>query len=110
MYISKLELNERNLSVRNDLGNIHGLHQTIMKAFPDVQKENENEDENSKVRANWEILFRMEPDSNIILVQSGDEVTPDWDRLPNGYLLDRQIKPFDIQPDYFKSGKFILAK
>ena len=97
MYISKLELNERNLSVRTDLGNIHKLHQRIMQAFPDIEQD--------KVRADWDILFRMEPDSNVVLVQSGDEVKPDWDRLPEGYLLDRQIKPFDLQSDHFRSGK-----
>jgi CRISPR system Cascade subunit CasE len=97
MYISKLELNERDRSVRNDLGNIHKLHQRIMQAFPDIQQE--------KVRTNWEILFRIEPDSNIVLVQSGDEIKPDWNKLPDGYLLDRQITSFTIHPDNLRSGK-----
>jgi CRISPR system Cascade subunit CasE len=97
VYISKLELNERDRSVRHDLSNIHHLHQRIMQAFPDVEQ--------NKVRADWDILFRLEPDSNIVLVQSGDEVLPDWNRLPNGYLLDRKIVPFVIHSDNLQSGK-----
>ena len=97
MYISKLELNERDRSVRHDLSNIHHLHQRIMQAFPDVEQD--------KVRTDWDILFRMEPGSNIILVQSGDDVVPDWDRLPDGYLLNRKIVPLTIHPDNLQSGK-----
>jgi CRISPR system Cascade subunit CasE len=97
VYISRLELNERDRSVRNDLGNIHKLHQRIMQAFPDIQQD--------KVRMDWEILFRLEPDSNIMLVQSGAEVKPDWDKLPDRYLLDRKIASFTIHPDNLQSGK-----
>lgn len=77
MYLSKLVLNERDRTVQRDLSNAHALHQRIMQAFPDEQQENS--------RANWNILFRQEPDSSIVLVQSG--VEPNWMHLSNNYLI-----------------------
>jgi CRISPR system Cascade subunit CasE len=84
MYLSQLILNDRNPQVRRHLSNIHDLHRGIMLAFPDEQRD--------QPRADWNVLFRLEPDSNILLVQS--ELEPDWGRLPNEYLIDRHSKPF----------------
>jgi CRISPR system Cascade subunit CasE len=87
MYLSKLELNGRDRSVQKDLSNAHALHQRIMQAFPNEQRE--------KSRADWQVLFRQEPDSDVILVQSGIE--PDWTQLPPTYLTTHAIKPFELQ-------------
>jgi CRISPR system Cascade subunit CasE len=89
MYLSKLVLNERERKVRFDLSNAHDLHRTIMQAFPDEQRHNP--------RADWNILFRQEPDTNIVLVQSTAEEAPDWSKLPTKYLIDSDIKPFQLQ-------------
>lgn len=77
MYLSKLVLNERDRFVQRDLSNAHALHQRIMQAFPDEQQENS--------RANWNVLFRQEPDSSIVLVQSSIE--PNWTHLSTRYLM-----------------------
>jgi CRISPR system Cascade subunit CasE len=96
MYLSKLILNERDRKVRADLGNAHNMHRSIMQAFPDEQRE--------KSRADWNILFRQEPDSNVILVQSDAEVEPDWSQLPQGYLVRAaDVKPFNLQANHIKS-------
>jgi len=76
MYLSKLVLNERDRTVQRDLSNAHTLHQRIMQAFPDEQRHNP--------RADWEVLFRQEPDSSIVLVQS--RIEANWTHLPTHYL------------------------
>jgi CRISPR system Cascade subunit CasE len=91
MYLSQLILNDRNPKVRRHLSNIHDLHRGIMLAFPDEQRE--------QARADWHVLFRLEPDSNILLVQSAIE--PDWGRLPNEYLIDRHSKLFAPEVSQF---------
>jgi CRISPR system Cascade subunit CasE len=98
MHLSKLILNERDRKVRADLSNAHNMHRSIMQAFPDEQRE--------KSRADWNILFRQEPDSNVILVQSDAEVEPDWSQLPQGYLVrPADVKPFNLQANHIKSGQ-----
>lgn len=97
MYLSKLVLNERDRKVRSDLGNAHNLHRSIMQAFPDENRENS--------RAEWNILFRQEPDSEVILVQSDADAEPDWTQLPQGYLAKHVTKTFDLQASQLKPGQ-----
>lgn len=100
MYLSKLVLNERDRTVQRDLSNAHALHQRIMQAFPDEQRD--------QPRADWHVLFRQEPDSSTVLVQSGIE--PNWNHLPPNYLSDRMgmplgVKPFDLEPSQLELGR-----
>lgn len=95
MYLSQLVLNERDRSVQWDLGNTHTLHQRIMQAFPDEQRD--------RSRADWNVLFRQEITSNVILVQSCLE--PDWSQLPQGYLTNHSIKSFDPQANQLEAGR-----
>lgn len=101
MYLSKLVLNERDRKVRADISNAHNLHRSIMQAFPDEDRDNP--------RADWNVLFRQESDSNIILVQSNSqtEIKPDWTQLPPDYLIDHHIKPFELQPQQFCLGQLL---
>uniref|UniRef100_B8HWH7 CRISPR-associated protein, Cse3 family n=1 Tax=Cyanothece sp. (strain PCC 7425 / ATCC 29141) TaxID=395961 RepID=B8HWH7_CYAP4 len=91
MYLSKLVLNERDRTVQRDLSNVHALHQRIMQAFPDEQRENP--------RADWNVLFRQEPDISIVLVQS--EIEPNWTHLSYNYLL---------QPPQLTSVNFVTSR
>ncbi len=84
MYLSKLVFNPRNPQVYRDLSNAHALHQRVMQGFPDEQS--------SQPRADWNILFRQEPGSQILLVQS--DIAPDWERLPAGYLEKKSDTKF----------------
>lgn len=97
MYLSKLILNDRDRQVRHDLGNIHNLHRSIMKAFPDVKPLPEGKQK--QVRADWQILFRLEPDSNILLVQS--DLEPDWNKLSLTYFTQKHCKPFQPEASQF---------
>lgn len=97
MYLSKLVLNESNLAVQRDLSNAHALHQRIMQGFPDENR--------AMPRADWNVLFRHEPDSNVILVQS--TVEPDWSRLASDYLLTYDTKPFNPASSHFQIGKVL---
>jgi CRISPR system Cascade subunit CasE len=103
MYLSQLILNDRDRKVRHDLGNIHNLHRSIMQAFPDIQLlPNE---EQKRVRADWQILFRLEPDSNVLLVQS--ELEPDWGKLPLTYFSQQQCKPFQPEVGQFPVSRLL---
>lgn len=97
MYLSKLALDERHRDVQRDLSNVHALHQRIMQAFPDEQRDNP--------RADWNVLFRHEPDSNVILVQSAIE--PDWSKLHQGYLTAHMTKPFDPNTNQLDAGRVV---
>lgn len=99
MYLSRLVLNERDRLVLRDLANAHDLHRRIMQAFPDEKRENP--------RADWQVLFRQEPASEVVLVQS--EIEPDWTYLPSTYLSDRvpnsiQVKLFELSADRVGNG------
>jgi len=89
MYLSKLVLNGRNVQVQKDLSNAHKFHQRMMQAFPDEQRDRPRED--------WNVLFRQEVDSDVVLVQSSIE--PDWLRLSQGYLISHAAKAWDVQAD-----------
>lgn len=103
MFLSKLVLNERSRKVQKDLGNAHKLHQQIMQAFPD--QANQHSEKNWNPRQEWKILFRQEPDSNIILVQSALE--PDWSQLPQEYLKQHVIKPVNYTAEQFGVGRVL---
>lgn len=102
MYLSKLVLNGSNRLVQKDLSNAHKLHQQIMHAFPDEQRETSRND--------WNILFRQEPDSEVVLVQSALE--PNWSNLPPQYLSDRvelplAVKPFALSVEQLMAGRIL---
>jgi CRISPR system Cascade subunit CasE len=97
MYLSKLKLNDRDRTVRYDLSNAHALHQRIMQAFPDQQRDTP--------RTDWNILFRQEPDSDVILMQSG--IDPKWTKFPPGYLTQYDSKPFDPRTSQLESGRIM---
>ncbi|WP_448514134.1 type I-E CRISPR-associated protein Cas6/Cse3/CasE [Parathermosynechococcus lividus] len=96
MYLSKLILDERQSQVRRDLSDAHKFHQRIMQAFPD-------EENCDRPRQDWHILFRHEPDSDVVLVQSAIE--PDWSKLPAGYLHNHWVKPMNLGSDQFTLGR-----
>jgi len=96
MYLSQLVLNEGDRTVQRDLSNAHDLHRRIMQAFPDEQRDNP--------RADWNVLFRHEPDSDVVLVQS--TIEPDWSRLQPGYLAKPPVpKLFDLNASQLNDGR-----
>jgi CRISPR system Cascade subunit CasE len=95
MYLSKLKLNDRDRAVRYDLSDAHALHQRIMLAFPDQQRDTP--------RTDWNVLFRQEPDSDLILVQSS--IDPDWTKFPPGYLTQHDSKPFSPTTSHLELGR-----
>jgi CRISPR system Cascade subunit CasE len=95
MYLAKLELNEQSHEVRHDLSNAHALHQRVMHAFPDEQRQN--------ARADWNVLFRQEPEHDVILVQS--EIEGIWENLPSDYLKRHNSKSFAPDVKLFDVGR-----
>lgn len=95
MYLSRLILNPRHRRVQREIANPYEMHRSVMRAFPDDLKE---EDER--------VLFRLEPGRNgalTLLVQS--HLLPDWSWLADpearGYLLpidepNPAVKSFDL--------------
>ncbi len=94
MYLSKLMLNSQNTQVYRDLGNAHALHQRIMQGFPNEQRH--------QPRADWNILYRQEPGSQIILVQS--DIVPGWNRLPQDYLEHHDTKSLALMLTHIMVG------
>ncbi len=88
MYLSRLILDPKNRAVRRDLGDLQGLHRTLMCAFPPAQ-------DPRTARSEMGVLYRIElgPRSPGVrlLVQSLAE--PNWDRLEAGHLLDCHGNP-----------------
>jgi CRISPR system Cascade subunit CasE len=98
MYLSRLVLNGRDRTVQRDLSNAHALHRRMMQAFPDQQRD--------QARHDWQILFRQEPDSEVILVQS--DLEPDWSKLPVNYLSDwAQPKLVEFDRALFAVGRIL---
>jgi CRISPR system Cascade subunit CasE len=98
MYLSQLVLNERDRTAQRDFSNAHDLHRRIMQAFPDEQRD--------QPRADWNVLFRHELDSNVILVQSAIE--PDWSRLHQTYWAKApSTKPFDLDASQLHAGRIV---
>lgn len=84
MFLSRLILNPYSWHVKRDISNCHELHRTILSAFPeDVKTENEG------VRAHFDVLYRLLSSRNenafTLIVQSA--VKPNWSNLPEEYLL-----------------------
>lgn len=96
MFLSQLTLNERQSLVHRELGNAHKFHQRIMQAFPD-------EEDRATPREDWHILFRHEPDSDVVLVQSALE--PDWSKLPDGYLRRDVVKAVNLGVDQLSASR-----
>jgi CRISPR system Cascade subunit CasE len=103
MYLSRIALNDRDRKVRHDLSNIHNLHRSIMQAFPDIEPP--SDEGQKRVRADWQILFRLEPDSNVLLVQS--ELEPDWGKLPSSYFSQQQCKLFQPEIEQFPIDRLL---
>jgi CRISPR system Cascade subunit CasE len=97
MYLAQLRLNSQSREVHRDLGDAHKLHQRIMQAFPDENREN--------ARADWNVLFRQEPEHDVVLVSSTIEA--DWTLLPSGYLLGHMSKPFEVENVAFITGQLL---
>lgn len=92
MYLSQLFINSQKTFVLRELSNAHKFHQRIMQAFPD-------EESRDRPREDWHILFRQEPDSDVVLVQS--EIEPDWSKLPDQYLRNHAVKEINLTADQF---------
>ena len=89
MFLSKLVLNPRNSLVRRDLASTYEMHRTLLNGgFGGVPRSDIGR-----------VLFRVDHDrfggSPLVLVQS--ETTPDWNTLPDNYLVAAaESKPFDL--------------
>ena len=81
VYLSKLRLNPLSREVQRDLGSVKEMHRSVMRGFGPVDV--------GPAREHHGVLYRLELDMAAgraqVLVQSLSE--PDWQRLPEGYLL-----------------------
>lgn len=77
MYLSRLQLNPQHRGVRQCLADVHDLHRTLMRAFPQVPPTG------SGPREHFGVLHRVEVDRRrdeiTVLVQSLAE--PDWSQI-----------------------------
>jgi CRISPR system Cascade subunit CasE len=79
LYLSQLILNPRSRNVRADLADCHGMHRTLLRAFPRAT----DADTQHGARERFGVLYRVETDGRSgvtrVLVQS--RVEPDWDEV-----------------------------
>lgn len=83
IYLSRLTLNPRCREVRQDLGNCHELHRTLLCAFPQAP-------DKDRAREHFGVLYRVDTDRRGVHVLAQSVHAPDWSRLPSGYLLERE--------------------
>lgn len=97
MFLSKLILNHRSRQVRREIAEPYEMHRTLMRGFPaDLKSLSER------------VLFRLDPDPPIILVQSLS--MPNWVPLQEmeGYLLAQpEFKEF--QPSFGAGQKLCFC-
>ncbi|MDA0268676.1 MAG: type I-E CRISPR-associated protein Cas6/Cse3/CasE [Cyanobacteria bacterium] len=83
MFLSQLVVNQQHPQVDPDRGDAHQFHQRLLQGFADSFT--------AVPKADWHILFRQEPHSTVVWVQSAIE--PDWSQLPAGYLIRSDTQP-----------------
>lgn len=96
MYLSRLVLNSRNRNVRHDLADCHGMHRTLMAAFPEVSVNDMG------ARSACGLLFRVEYDrqTGVPVIYAHSRLEPDWARLPGRYLAsDRSGRKNPVYKD-----------
>lgn len=105
LYLTHLRLSVRNRAVQSDLSDCHALHRTLMLAFPNLGGLPD-------ARNQFGVLYRLESGdgATTVLVQSG--ATPDWSRLPQGYLVATQpeVKRIDALYHSITAGQRLLFR
>ena len=77
MFLSQLKLETRSREVRRDLGDVHEMHRTLLRAFGQVD---------GPARASVGLLYRVETDRQGVCVLAQSKERPAWGQLPPGYL------------------------
>lgn len=97
MFLSRLRPHPRDLLVLRDLGDPGQLHRTLMRAFPQA--------DGPRPRSQFGVLFRVETDGGqpSVLVQS--QVLPDWDMLPEGYVMSHETREISAVLDAIQAGR-----
>lgn len=101
MMLSRLFLNPMSRRVHRAVGDAQRMHQSVMSGFPDGATES--------ARAAHGVLYRLEVNERsgriVLYVQSSS--TPDWQKLPEGFLLD--LDESDIENPSIRSLAPLLA-
>lgn len=79
LFLSRLALNPLRREVQRDLADCHNMHRRLLLAFPDLP-------DVSSAREHFGLLYRVEPTHGASVVLAQSRQTPDWTRLPSGYL------------------------
>lgn len=86
-YLSRLILDPTDRHAHRDLADVYQLHRTVMSGFP------------AALPADERVLFRLDEsaDGRLALLVQSRVARPEWNRLPEGYLLPAD--PFDPTPN-----------
>jgi CRISPR system Cascade subunit CasE len=103
-FLSQLVLNPKDHDARRDLSDVHEMHRSIMRAFPQVA--------GGAAREQCGLLFRIELQHDgtpCALVQSAEQ--PDWSQHPSTYLRARPVtKCVDGSYGALDSGRELLFR
>jgi CRISPR system Cascade subunit CasE len=104
IYLSQLVLNPKDPGVRRDLTDVHDMHRTIMRAFPQV--------DDKAARERCGVLFRIDvrrDGTPTVLVQSTER--PDWSPHTPTYLqTDPLTKRVDESFAILDTGRTLLFR
>lgn len=98
LFLSRLTLNPLRREVQRDIADCHNMHRRLLSAFPDLP-------DITQAREHYGVLYRIEQahDRTTVLAQSRH--TPDWTRLPEGYLLSApEVKSLDSLYERLRPG------
>jgi len=88
LYLSRLELNRRNILVHREVTDSQAFHRRILDAFPRLDEEHTD-----AARATLGVLYRLDPirtDNTIIVALVQSVAAPNWSVLPPGYVAGEE--------------------
>lgn len=104
IFLSQLVLNPKDRDARRDLSDVHEMHRSVMRAFPQADA--------GAARERYGVLFRVEVERDgtlSVLVQSREQ--PDWTRPSPTYLQAfPETKSVDEPYAALESGQALLFR
>lgn len=99
MFLSKLTINVRSREFRRDYANVHDMHRTIMRAYPDV-------DGDTPARLEHKVLWRLDTTQSGYTQYVQSHTKPDWSNLPTGHLMvPAEVRPLTPVLDAIAPGR-----
>ena len=97
MYLSRLELDIRNIFVRNALTNCQEMHKLIMRGFQNI--------ESNEARKEMGALYRVVSNTKCVLVYVQSKVKPCWENEKSNAINYFEVKDTSKIIECFEVGR-----